>query len=122
MAVKYTTATNVRNLLGQRVKSDISDAMINVWIEEAEGMIDIWLRIGTSGNSLTFSSAKKPHLVLEMAATMIAGSLCLASSSLSWLSMDQALLMQETMIYWAEEAKRIITEASEDHGGFIVEQ
>ena len=55
-----------------------------------------------------------------MAATMIAGSFALAQSSVSFVTMEQALLMQETMLYWAEEAKKMIIE--QEYGDFIVEQ
>src|SRR3990167_6009291 len=107
MAVKYTNAQKVKDLLGSRLFSATTNGIIEVWIEEAEGIIDTWLKIGsgTGASSFTFSATKKPHLILEMAATMIAGSLALAQSSVSFVTMEQALLMQETMLYWAEEAK-----------------
>lgn len=122
MAVKYTTATNVRNFLAGRVHGSLTDAMINVWIEEAEGIIDTWLRIGdgTNSASLTFSSSEKPHLILELASTAMAASIALANSNVSWRTMEEAVFMMETAIYWWETCERII---KDDHiGEFILEQ
>ena len=122
MAVKYTTATKVRAMLGEYVNNLTSDTEIEVWIEEAEGFIDTWLKIGsgTGANTFTFSASKKPHLVLELAATSLAASIALSHSTVSWLTMESAVFMMETCVFWWEQSKALIT--SEEFADFILEQ
>lgn len=124
MAVKYTTATKVRNFMSNRVAGEITDAMINVWIEEAEGIIDTWARIGsgTGSDSMTFDASKKPHLIFELAATALAASIAMGSSSVSFATMNQAVMMQETAVFWWEECRKIFLDNDNDHVKFIQEQ
>lgn len=122
MAVKYTDATKVRNFIAGKVKATITDAMINVWIEEAEGMIDTLMKIGsgTGSNSLTFSASAKPHLVLELATTAMAASVAAANSTESMATMQEAVLKIEHCLRWYKEAIMIMQQ--HDKGDFIMEQ
>lgn len=124
MAVKYTTAAKVRSFIGGYCSAaDSVDAVINVWIEEAEAIVDCWLKIGTGtgSNSLTFSAAKKPHLVLEFAATAIAASIVMSHASVSTQTMEEANFIMDMCIYWYEQAKYILTD-EQSISDFIIEQ
>ncbi len=120
MAVKYTTATKVKAMIGDQILAVTVDADIEVWIEEAEGLIDTWLKIGSgdNANSLTFSATKKPHLVLEMCATALSAFIAISSASASVSTMESLVNMQE--VCWAtyQECKTAILA----DGGFILDQ
>lgn len=120
--VKYTTATLIRSWLAENVVSVHSDSELEAFAEYAEGIIDTWLKLGsgTGANSLTYDNSKVPHRVLRLAATAMAASVAMATSSPSFGTMEQALVALEVSIYWWEQAERMLKE--HEYADFIMEQ
>ena len=103
----YCTATNVRDFLSGQVNTYLTDAMIDTMISDIEGVVDGWLKMGASG--LTFSATKSLHLIVRRAVVSGTAILVLASSSLSWQTLEQAVNARDIATYEWETCYKIIT-------------
>lgn len=112
----YATAQNVRDFLGGQVATYLTDAMIEVFISECEGVIDTYLKVGTNGYSLTYSALKAPHLILRQAATAGAAIKVLACSSLSWQTLEQAVNARDSATYFWETSIKMLLEDNKPVG------
>ena len=106
---KYTTAAIVRAQLADRVATEWTDAEIDTVIDMNEGVIDAILKIGAGGNiNLTFSATTIKHLILRKLSTSMTCSDLLMTSSVSFLSLDQAKLAAELAVFWYEECLKFL--------------
>ena len=85
MAVEWTDSTRVR----ARIKSgsSMTNAEIDDLIEQNEGFVKTQLKLDTT---FTFSASKKPHLLLRKVAEAMTVLNVIASTPLSFLTLEQA--------------------------------
>jgi len=102
----YTTAQHVRDMLGGQVNTYLTDAMIETMISDIEGVVDGWL---STPSGITFSATKSLHLIVRRAVTSGVAILVLASSSLSWQTLEQAVNARDIATYEWETCYKLIT-------------
>lgn len=96
MAVYYTTATIVRaRAKGIGATPNPTDAMIDEYINQAEGLVDLWLGFSLKEN---FSSAKPAHMVVRQVTTDIAAFYAVAHTPTGFATISEAALVSD-LIY-----------------------
>ena len=118
--MKYTTVAQVKAMIADKVSNVTSDADIQVFIEQAEGIVDTILKIGTDGNAFTFSTLKYPHRVIELCVTSMAAAITLGASSDSQRTTNEAVLIQQLCEKWYVESLKLIGDS--EFGKFILKQ
>jgi len=118
----YTTATKVRDALSGKVNGYFTDAMIESCINRIEGVIAAKLKVSSSGNitganTLSWTTGKPSHWIIEGAATYGAALQLCGPSAASWNTLDQLVNAQNTFTYMLKIFMDAIE--SEDLSDFI---
>lgn len=121
----YTTAQKVKDVMGGKVASYFTDAIIEAAINRIEGVIDSHLRHSTSGNitganNITWTTGYSVHWVIEGAATYGTALQLCSGSTASWNTLDQLINAQNTFSYMFKTFMDIIED--EMTGGFVGDQ
>jgi len=94
MTVYYTTAVIVRARAKNIGAADPSDAEIEEYIAEAEGLVDAMLGFSLQGN---FSSSKSMHLLVRQVTTDIAAFYAIAHDPSGFTSTGEAALILDVI-------------------------
>lgn len=88
MAVEWTTAQIVRDLLGGITTSSISNGIIEEYIEQWEGYAEARYKV----SDITFASTKKMHKIIRSLVTHYAAMDLIVAVNMSFETLNQAAL------------------------------
>ena len=109
---KYTTAALVKERMNNRTA--MSTSAIESIIDHCEGYIDLTLKIPST---FTFDSTKAPHLALRRLASDMAALYVLATSSMSFQTLNQAGMLAD--ILWDNINAQFKELKDQDYWNFI---
>lgn len=107
MAVEWTTATIIRDMLGTTNFSGIPDAEIEELIEQNEGFIETALKIPSS---LAFDNSKKPHKIIRKLVSLLTCLDIVGAYGMSFITLDSARLAADIFFDDFERTWRLITD------------